>query len=119
MTLGVAAAGGQLIGGALIAWNPFDLGWRTIFLVNVPVGIALRRARQLIPESRAKHPARLDLIGMALVTAGVTAVVLPLIEGPQLNWPGWTWLSVGLALPILVVFVVYEGRLMRRWRPAH
>lgn len=115
MTLGVAAAGGQLIGGALIAWNPFDLGWRTIFLVNVPVGMAtLRRARQLIPESRAKHPARLDLIGMALVTAGVTAVVLPLIEGPQLNWPGWTWLSVGLALPILVVFVVYEGRLMRR-----
>ena len=61
MVMGVAAVGGQLIGGLLIAANPAGLGWRAIFWVNVPVGIAaLALARRIVPESRAAHagPAR-------------------------------------------------------------
>jgi MFS family permease len=115
ITLGIAAAGGQLIGGLIIGWNLFDLGWRDIFLINVPIGLAaLILSRRFIPESRADRASSLDLLGMALVTIGLTAVVLPLIEGPPLNWPWWTWWSLVLALPVLVVFFTYERRLAQR-----
>ena len=59
MVMGVAAVGGQLLGGLLIAANLAGLGWRVIFWVNVPVGIAaLVLARRLVPESRADRHGR-------------------------------------------------------------
>jgi MFS family permease len=100
MTLGLAAVGGQLIGGILIRWDVGGLGWRLIFLINVPVGIAaLSLIQRLVPESRAQHARRLDPIGMTLVTLALAALVLPLVEGPQVGWPTWTWLCLGLAAP--------------------
>jgi EmrB/QacA subfamily drug resistance transporter len=115
ITLGMAAASGQLIGGLVIAWNVAGLGWRGIFLINVPVGLAaLLLARRLIPESRADRASPLDLIGMALVTVGLTAVVLALIEGPQLSWPWWTWFSLVGAVPVLLAFFICERRLVQR-----
>jgi EmrB/QacA subfamily drug resistance transporter len=117
ITLGIAAASGQFIGGLLIAANPFGLGWRAIFLINVPVGlVALILSPRFIPESHASRPRPLDLVGMALVTIGLTAVVLPLIEGPQLSWPRWTWLCLSLAVPVLAAFVAYEMRVARHGR---
>jgi EmrB/QacA subfamily drug resistance transporter len=115
ITLGMAAASGQLVGGLVIAWNVAGLGWRGIFLINVPIGLAaLLLARRFIPESRADRASPLDLVGMALVTVGLTAVVLPLIEGPQLSWPRWTWLSLVLAVPVLIAFFIYERGLVHR-----
>jgi EmrB/QacA subfamily drug resistance transporter len=115
ITLGMAAASGQLVGGLVIAWNVFGLGWRGIFLINVPIGMAaLILARGFVPESRADRESTLDLVGMALVTLGLTALVLPLIEGPELSWPWWTWFSVILAFPILAVFCIYERGLVLR-----
>jgi EmrB/QacA subfamily drug resistance transporter len=115
ITLGIAAASGQLVGGLIIGWNPVNVGWRGIFLINIPIGLAaLILSRRFIPESRADRPGSLDLLGMTLVTIGLTAVVLPLIEGSQLSWPWWTWLSLVLALPVLGLFVTHERRLVRR-----
>jgi MFS family permease len=115
ITLGMAAASGQLVGGLIIAWNVADSGWRGIFLINVPIGLAaLLLARRFIPESRADRASPLDLVGMALVTVGLTAVVLPLIEGPQMSWPRWTWLSLVLAVPVLIAFFIYERGLVHR-----
>jgi MFS family permease len=115
ITLGMAAASGQLVGGLVIAWNVAGLGWRSIFLINVPIGLAaLFLARRFITESRADRASPLDLAGMALVTVGLTAIVLPLIEGPQLGWPWWTWSSLILALPIFAVFYSYERGLVHR-----
>jgi EmrB/QacA subfamily drug resistance transporter len=115
ITLGMAAASGQLVGGLIIAWNVADSGWRGIFLINVPIGLAaLLLARRFIPESRADRASPLDLVGMALLTVGLTAVVLPLIEGPQLSWPWWTWSSLILAVPFLAVFYIYETALVQR-----
>jgi EmrB/QacA subfamily drug resistance transporter len=117
ITLGIAAASGQFIGGLLIAANLLGLGWRTIFLINVPIGlVALILCRRFIPESRANQPRPLDLVGMVLVTAGLTAVVLPLIEGPLLSWPRWSWLSLALAVPVLTAFVAYELRVAQKGR---
>ena len=65
-SLGLAAVGGQLIGGALIALDPAGLGWRSCFLINVPVGVAaLVMAPRVIPESR-QPGAPLDLAELAL-----------------------------------------------------
>jgi EmrB/QacA subfamily drug resistance transporter len=112
MTLGLAAAGGQLIGGLLIQANPAGLGWRSVFLINLPVGAgALALTRRWVPESRADVSRRLDLVGTALLTAGLTAVVLPLVEGRQLGWPAWTWLSLAAAPLLLASFAVHQQRL--------
>jgi MFS family permease len=99
IVLGLAAAGGQLVGGVLIEANPGGLGWRSVFLINVPVGLAaLAFTWRCVPESRGEAGGRrLDLVGTVILTAGLTAVVLPLIQGRQMGWPRWTWMSLGVA----------------------
>ncbi len=114
-SMGLAAVGGQLIGGALIALDPAGLGWRTCFLINVPVGIAaLLATRRLIPESPRQSEARLDLGGTLLATAALTAIVLPLVEGRQHGWPAWTWISLAAAPALLAALVAQQRRLGRR-----
>jgi len=113
--MGFAAAGGQLIGGALIALDPAGLSWRTCFLINVPIGlVALAFAPRAIPESRDETAPTLDLAGTLLATAGLTAVVLPLVEGRQHSWPTWTWISLAAAPLLLIVFLAHQRRLARR-----
>jgi EmrB/QacA subfamily drug resistance transporter len=115
--MGLAAVGGQLIGGALIAANPAGLGWRSCFLINVPVGIAaLVVAPRVIPESRAPDSPAMDKRGMLLATAALTAVVLPLLEGRQHGWPVWTWVSLCACPLLLAVLVVDQRRLARTGR---
>ena len=119
MVMGVAAVGGQLIGGVLIAIDPAGLSWRSCFLINLPVGLAgVALAPRLIPESFGDRTGRLDLTGIALSTAGLTAVVLPLVQGRQDGWPLWTWVSLALAPVLLGEFVWWERRLARRGGPA-
>jgi MFS family permease len=67
----------------------------------------------LVPESRADHRARLDVAGATLLTAGLVAILLPLIEGRQLGWPAWTWISLALAPVIVVGFIRHQSRLGR------
>jgi EmrB/QacA subfamily drug resistance transporter len=114
MTLGIAAVGGQLIGGALIALDPAGLDWRACFLVNVPVGLAaLALVGRTVPESRAGEKSRLDLLGADLITLGLVAILLPLIEGREHGWPLWTWASFTAAGVLLVAFALYQRRLAR------
>ncbi|MFC8715837.1 MFS transporter [Kitasatospora sp. NPDC057198] len=139
LAVGLAGVFGQLLGGALIDWNPDGLGWRAVFLVNVPVGVlALLCAPRLVPESRGERPggerpgsgggpsggrpgsgrpgsgARLDLPGMLLLGAGLTAVVLPLVVGRQQGRPAWTWLLLAGSVPLLAAFAAQQRRLARR-----
>jgi MFS family permease len=112
--MGLAAVGGQLIGGALIAADPAGLSWRSCFLINLPIGIAaLVLAPRVIPESRQAVSPRLDKRGTALVTAVLTAIVLPLLEGRQHGWPAWTWISLAAAPVLLGWFVTHQRRLAR------
>jgi EmrB/QacA subfamily drug resistance transporter len=115
ITLGLAAVGGQLVGGFLVQADIAGLGWRSCFLINVPIGLAaLALVPRLVPESRAERASRLDLAGTVLVTAGLTAVVLPLVEGRSHGWPLWTWLALASAPAILAGFAVHQRRLGRR-----
>ena len=115
MTMGMAAVGGQLIGGALVLANVAGLGWRTIFLINVPVGaLALLATPRYVPESRAAAPDRPDVGGTALVTLALTAIVLPLVVGRQHGWPLWTWATLAAAPALLGAFALHQRRLARR-----
>ena len=115
MVMGIAAVGGQLIGGALIDANVAGLGWRAIFWVNVPIGLAaLAAAWRLVPESRAANAGHLDLPGMALLAAGLVAIVLPLADGRQQGWPAWSWASLALGPVLLALFGLYLRRVSGR-----
>jgi len=115
MAMGLAAAGAQLVGGALIELDVAGLGWRWCFLVNVPIGLAaLVATPRLVPESRASAPGRIDVVGVLLLTAGLAAVVVPLIEGRQHAWPLWTWISFGAAVVLLGEFVARQRSRTKR-----
>lgn len=112
LVVGMAGVFGQLIGGALISSDIAGLGWRTIFLINVPVClVAFALTRRLVPESRGSERARLDVTGALLVTTTLVAVVLPLVWGHGHGWPMWGWALLAGAVPLLLVFVAHQRRL--------
>jgi MFS family permease len=111
MVMGLAATSGQLIGGVLIHSDVAGLGWRTIFWINVPLGlVALLASPRLIPESRADRGSRLDLTGVILITACLVAVVLPLVDGRQEGWPTWSWTALAASVPLAIVFLRHQQR---------
>src|SRR5882757_9258360 len=102
VTAGLGTVSGPLLGGLLIQHNLFGLGWRPIFLINVPVGvIAFAASAVLVRESRAARPPRLDPIGVGLISAALLLLLYPLVQGRQLGWPVWTYVSMALCLPVL------------------
>jgi EmrB/QacA subfamily drug resistance transporter len=104
---GIAAVAGQVFGGWLLSANVLGLGWRAIFLVNVPVGLVAAVAARRVLEHRAAQPgaprARLDIPGAAGVTATLALVLVPLALGRTTGWPAWTWacMASGLAAAAL------------------
>lgn len=115
LALGLGGVFGQLIGGALIQADVLGSGWRSIFLINVPVGAAtLALVRRTVPSQAATRNTRLDAAGTVLVTLGLVALVLPLIEGRRLGWPAWTWASLAASAVLLAAFAVHQRRLDRR-----
>ncbi|WP_197094188.1 MFS transporter, partial [Nonomuraea sp. SBT364] len=106
--VGLAGVSGQAIGGLLVAADPFGLGWRACFLINVPAGLAaLALVPRLVPALGRPRPrgGRLDLAGAGLVAGGLVAVVLPLVQGREQGWPVWAWASLGGSAALLAAFV--------------
>ncbi|HEY7176042.1 MAG TPA: MFS transporter [Micromonosporaceae bacterium] len=115
LTLGIAAVFGQLIGGVLIRADVLNLDWRSCFLINLPIGaLALALAPRVVPKSAGTHTAKLDLLGMVLVTLALVAVVLPLIQGQSLGWPWWTYVSFAIGALLLGTYGWYQRALTRR-----
>lgn len=112
LTFGMASMVGIFLGGALIALNILGLGWRAIFLINLPViAVAAPAASILLRETRSEHPSRLDLGGASLVALGLLALIAPLIEGRERGWPIWSILMLAAALPLLFLFWRHEKRM--------
>lgn len=114
-TIGFAAVVAQALGGLLISANVFDLQWRAIFLINLPVVAAVFIGGiPLLPDSRSKTPAPLDRVGVLLCALAVGLLVLPLVEGREAGWPWWLCLML-LSSPLAAVgFWRYETALERR-----
>jgi EmrB/QacA subfamily drug resistance transporter len=112
VAIGTGAVAGQVLGGVLLEADVFGLGWRVIFLINVPVGAAaMVLARRLLPADHTRRRPRLDPIGSIGVSAGLALVLVPLVLGREQNWPAWTWVSIACAVPVLVATLRWERRL--------
>jgi MFS family permease len=116
---GIASVVGQALGGVLVSANVLGLGWRSIFLINLPIVIvAAPAALWLVRETRAAHPAKLDLGGMALLALALASLVVPLIEGRERGWPVWTWALLVCTAPLFAIFWRYEAHVARAGRDA-
>jgi len=108
---GLSASLGPVIGGLLIQANLFNLDWRPIFFINVPIGIAaLILATKYLPEGKSPHPLKLDIIGTVLVVLTLSLLVYPLIQGRELDWPLWTFIMLISVIPVFMLFVWSQRR---------
>ncbi|WP_433323532.1 MFS transporter [Spirillospora sp. CA-294931] len=111
ISCGVVA--GQIAGGLLLSADV--LGWRSVFLVNVPIGLALLAiAPRVLPAAEPRRRTGLDLPGLLVLTPATVLVVVPLILGHELGWPAWGWTSLAVGLALLPVFVLVERAVSRR-----
>ncbi|MFC9234086.1 MFS transporter [Streptomyces decoyicus] len=106
--MGVAMALGPMVGGVLVQ----GIGWRSIFWLNLPIGLAaLACAARFVPESRAPHPRRLDPVGQLLVIVLMGSLTYAIIEGPSAGWTAPRTLGCALAAPVaLLALLFYESR---------
>jgi EmrB/QacA subfamily drug resistance transporter len=116
-TGGLAAALGQVLGGVLVSANIDNLGWRPIFLVNVPIGlVGLVLAQRYVPDTRHGAPAPIDGTGTVLLGVTVLTLLVPLTEGRSLRWPAWTIAMLVIAPLAAAAFMRYEARAERAGR---
>jgi predicted MFS family arabinose efflux permease len=109
--IGFGSIVGQLLGGFLIQANLFQLGWRPIFLINLPIGIlTIVSASYVLWESRAKAAPSLDLGGVGILTVGLALFSYPFMEGQERGWPLWAWISLLASFPVLWAFWLFECR---------
>ncbi len=115
IALGLGGAVGFALGGWLLTLDLFGLGWRSVFLVNLPVGIGLAfAARRLVPYAPPRPGARLDLAGAAVLFAALAALVGPVMLGRDLGWPWWLWLAMACGGVMLGMFLRLERAVQRR-----
>jgi EmrB/QacA subfamily drug resistance transporter len=115
-TVGVGTALGPVVGGALIALGGPHAGWRLVFFVNVPIGIAvILLARRLLPRDPAVGRHRLDVVGAALLGGATFCVLFASVEYDALHDRRLAWLAVSTVM-LLVAFVRRERRLTRSLR---
>jgi EmrB/QacA subfamily drug resistance transporter len=115
VTVGLGAIAGQVLGGALVQADLFGWGWRTVFFVNVPIGIAtVALATRLLPGTRSAARPQLDPVGALAVAASLGLALVPLTLGRTQGWPAWM-LALLCASPVALALTVrYEARLARR-----
>lgn len=113
--LGFAAVVAQVLGGVLIAADVLGLGWRVIFLINLPIVAAVFLAGiPFLPDTRSATPAALDRLGVLLCALTLGLLVVPLVQGRELGWPWWLCLMLLSAPLVAVGFWRHEAALERR-----
>ena len=108
---GVPMLAAPILAGALIDANLWHIGWRLVFLINVPIGlVTLPLAVRSLPRG-ATHPnVKLDVSGVVLVGLALVAIIYPLIQGRSDGWPAWTFVLLAAGVALLFVFVRHVRR---------
>ncbi|MFI6644535.1 MFS transporter [Streptomyces sp. NPDC050504] len=115
IVIGLATMSGQLVGGLLIGADLFGSDWRSVFWVNVPIGIVtIVCASKYVPESRAEGTRRLDLPGVVALSAALLLLTFPLIQGREAGWPWWTWACLAASVVAFALFGVLERGIGKR-----
>ena len=106
-TFALSMALGPVLGGLLVG----SVGWRGVFWVNIPVGLAaIALAARFVPESKAPTPRRPDPVGQALIIVMLGSLTYAIIEGPDLGWGAAVIVGLfSVAALALGVFVRYEA----------
>jgi MFS family permease len=113
--LGLGGAAGFLLGGFLVTLDLAGLGWRTVFFVNAPVGLAIAgSAWQLMPRVARRSRVPLDLGGATVLFGGLLCLVGPLLIGRDFGWAPWLWLAMLIGVLVISGFLSLERRLERR-----
>ncbi|MFE0592843.1 MFS transporter [Micromonospora echinospora] len=111
LVIGLATVSGPMLGGILMGADLFGWGWRTIFLINLPIGlVAFLGGLVWLPESRDERGRGFDLGGVFLAAAALLLLLHPLMYGRELGWPWWSWVCLAAAGPAFVVLVRFERR---------
>jgi len=106
---------GPVIGGFIIQANIADLGWRAVFLVNLPIGlISLVLSFIYLPKTKADKTIKIDLLGAFLVILASGLLVYPLIKGQDAGWPAWTFLMLIGSIATFFLFAWMERATERR-----
>ncbi|GAA1341419.1 MFS transporter [Saccharothrix algeriensis] len=111
MVMALATVVAPVVAGVLVAVAPDAVGWRLIFLVNLPVCLLVW---WLAVRGRAAGGGDagggLDAVGGALTAATIAAIAVPLTLGRSFGWPVWAWVVAVAAVPLAVGYGVYEQR---------
>lgn len=107
--LGVGDVLGPVLSGVLLQLDLFGWGWRSIFLINLPICVVvLVLGRLFITESTSDKPERLDMLGMFLSVVAVVLIVFPLTQGAEHGWPLWAILLPVAGLLTVGVFIAQQ-----------
>ncbi|MDQ0489551.1 DHA2 family efflux MFS transporter permease subunit [Streptomyces cellulosae] len=93
----MAAAAGPSLGGLLVS----EIDWRAVFVLNIPIGIAVLLGALRLPERPAENSKLPDLLGTATVTLGIAGIVIGLTKGGDWGWDAvttWAWIGAGVLL---------------------
>ena len=113
--MGLSAVAGPVLAGWLVDADIAGTGWRMIFLINLPIGLAAAAgAIRLLPESRSPHPLRLDVPGVALASIASLLLVYPLVQGREHGWPAWAFVMIAASVVMFGVFAAGQVRKGRR-----
>jgi EmrB/QacA subfamily drug resistance transporter len=117
MAMGVAGVSAQIVGGLLIEADLWGLGWRSCFLINLPIGLAgLLLAARAVTETPRRPDLPMDLPGSALIGAGLGLLVLALTQGREAGFPLWSLAALASAAACALAFVAHERRQARAGR---
>ena len=109
--IGIAAVISPILGGALTSGNLFGLGWRAVFLVNLPLGIiGLIGSLRVLPRGTGIPGTRLDPGGAVIASLAAFALVFPLVQGRELGWPAWVFVLFAAGVVGFAGFALYERR---------
>ena len=113
---GTGSIAGQVLGGAIVSADIAGLGWRLIFLINLPIGVvtAVLAARWLPEPATRGNRASLDPLGVLATAATLALALVPLTIGADQGWPPWTWAMLAAAVPACAATLWWQRTLSRR-----
>jgi EmrB/QacA subfamily drug resistance transporter len=115
IVLGLSGAAGFTLGGVLVTLDLAGLGWRAVFFVNVPFGVAIIMAAwKIMPTLQRRAGTRLDIPGAIVLFVGLLCLIGPLLFGHDVQWTAWLWLVMAAGVVIIAGFVRLERAVGRR-----
>lgn len=119
--IGVSTALGPIVGGLIIEAFGVENGWRLVFWVNLPIGVLaliatvfLLPGGAALPRTTRVSRTGVDWLGLLLISAGLVALLVPLIEGQDQGWPLWTVLTLAAGVLLVVAFGAWEVSVAKR-----